>query len=118
MEQQVEGITLLPQISFDEFGKTDLRVAKILAAEAVPKTKKLLKLSLSLGSEKKQVVAGIAEFYKPEELPDKKVILVANLAPAKLRGIKSQGMILAANAPDGLETMLYLFAAPMNTVFR
>ena len=104
MEQKnnVEGIALLPQISFDEFGKTDLRVAKILTAEPVPKTKKLLKLSLSIGTEKKQVVAGIAEFYKPEELPGRKVILVANLAPVKLRGIESQGMILAANAPDGL----------------
>jgi len=97
-----EGITLLPQITFDEFGKTDLRVAKILTAEAVPKTKKLLKLSLDLGTEQKQVVAGIAEFYKPEELPGKKVILVANLAPVKLRGIESQGMILAANSPNGL----------------
>ncbi len=104
MEQKnnVEGITLMPQISFDEFGKTDLRVAKILTAEPVPKTKKLLKLSLSIGTEKKQVVAGIAEFYKPEELPGRKVILVANLVPVKLRGIESQGMILAANAPDGL----------------
>jgi len=97
-----EGITLLPQITFDEFGKTDLRVAKIITAEVVPKTKKLLKLSIDLGSEKKQVVAGIAEFYNPDELPGKKIILVANLAPAKLRGIESQGMILAANAPDGL----------------
>ena len=97
-----EGITFLPQISFDDFCKTDLRVAEIISAEPVPKTKKLMKLSLSLGSEKRQVVAGIAEYYNAEELPGKKVILVANLKPAKLRGIESQGMILAASAPDGL----------------
>jgi len=84
------------RISFDEFGKVDLRVAKIVSAEPVPKAKKLLKLVVDLGEEQRQVVAGIAEAYAPETLVGKKVIFVANLKPATIRGVESQGMILAA----------------------
>jgi methionyl-tRNA synthetase len=84
------------KISFDEFGKVDLRVAKIVSAEPVPKAKKLLKLVVDLGEEQRQVVAGIAEAYAPEQLVGKKVIFVANLKPATIRGVESQGMILAA----------------------
>ncbi|MGZ3429238.1 MAG: methionine--tRNA ligase, partial [Polyangia bacterium] len=76
------------RISFDEFGKVDLRVAKIVAAEAVPKAKKLLKLTVDLGEEQRQVVAGIAEAYAPETLVGKKVIFVANLKPATIRGVE------------------------------
>ncbi|HWE26673.1 MAG TPA: methionine--tRNA ligase, partial [Polyangia bacterium] len=83
-------------ISFDEFGKVDLRVAKIVSAEPVPKAKKLLKLVVDLGEEQRQVVAGIAEAYAPEALVGKRVIFVANLKPATIRGVESQGMILAA----------------------
>ncbi len=84
------------RISFDEFGKVDLRVARIVSAEPVPKAKKLLKLVVDLGEEQRQVVAGIAEAYAPETLVGKKVIFVANLKPATIRGVESQGMILAA----------------------
>ncbi|MGZ3408416.1 MAG: methionine--tRNA ligase subunit beta, partial [Polyangia bacterium] len=94
------------RISFDEFGKVDLRVAKIVAAEPVPKAKKLLKLTGDLGEEQRQVAAGIAEAYAPETLVGKKVIFVANLKPATIRGVESQGMILAA----GGETILGLSA--------
>jgi len=83
-------------ITIDEFAKVKLRVAEVLEAEKVPKADKLLKLTLSLGEEQRTVVAGIAEFYRPEELPGKKVVVVANLKPAKVRGIVSEGMILAA----------------------
>lgn len=75
----------------------DLRVAKILTAEKVKKSRKLIKMTVSLGNEERTVVSGIAEHYKPEELIGKQVIFVANLKPAKLMGIESQGMILAAS---------------------
>jgi methionyl-tRNA synthetase len=84
------------RISFDDFKKIDLRVARVIAAEAVPKAKKLLKLTIDLGDVQRQVVAGIAEAYAPEALVGKKVIFVANLEPATIRGVESQGMILAA----------------------
>ncbi|MGI6776642.1 MAG: methionine--tRNA ligase [Acetivibrionales bacterium] len=91
-------------ISIEEFAKMDLRVAKVLEAEKVENTDKLLKLKLEMGSDVRQVVSGIAQNYPPEELVGKSVILIANLKPVKLRGIESQGMILAAS--DGKEVSL------------
>ena len=87
-------------IGIDKFMEVELRTAEVLECEAVPKAKKLLKLQLDLGYEKRQVVSGIAKFYKPEELVGKKVIVVANLSPAKLCGIESNGMILASGEDD------------------
>jgi methionyl-tRNA synthetase len=87
-------------ISIDEFAKVDLRVGEIKEAEKVEKSKKLLKLKVDIGTEERQVVAGIAEHYTPEQLIGKKILLVANLKPAKLMGIESQGMVLAAGG-DG-----------------
>jgi methionyl-tRNA synthetase len=83
-------------ITIDEFARIDLRVAVVLAAERVPKTEKLLKLDLDLGSEKRNIVAGIAEFYEPEALVGKRIVVVANLKPARIRGVESRGMLLAA----------------------
>lgn len=94
-------------IGFDDFMKVELRTAKVIAAEPVPKAKKLLKLQLDLGYEQRQVVSGIAKFYKPEDLIGRRVAMVANLAPAKLCGIESQGMILAS----GEETIRVVFLA-------
>ena len=91
-----EGVERGDAISIDDFARVELRVAEVVAAEAVPKTDKLLKLSLKVGDEERTVVSGIAGSYKPEDLPGRKVIVVANLKPAKLRGIVSEGMILAA----------------------
>ena len=86
-----------PEISYEDFQRLDLRVGQIVAAEAVPKAKKLLKLEVDIGEPKRrQVVAGIAETYKPEELIGKKVVFLANLKPATIRGVLSEGMILAA----------------------
>jgi len=85
-----------PEISFDDFAKLDLRVGKVVAAEKVEKADKLLKLTVDIGTEKRTVVSGIALQYKPEEVTGKQVTLVANLAPRKMRGIESQGMILMA----------------------
>lgn len=90
------------EIGIDDFAKVELRVAQVLSAEPVPKADKLLKLQLDLGYEKRQVVSGIAKFYKPEELVGRKVICVTNLKPVKLRGETSQGMILAASHGDQL----------------
>ena len=88
-------------ITIDDFERMDLRVAKVVEVQKVEKTDKLLKLTLDLGGESRQVVSGIAEYYAPEELIGKTVILIANLKPVKLRGILSEGMILAAEDKDG-----------------
>ncbi|MEE9910124.1 MAG: methionine--tRNA ligase [Deltaproteobacteria bacterium] len=90
-----------PEIEYDEFGKVDLRVAKILAAEAVPKSNKLVKLRIDIGEER-TIVAGIGKDYKPEELVGKSIIVVANLKPAKLMGVESHGMLLATDGAAGL----------------
>ena len=92
---------LAEEIDIDTFGKTDLRVAKVLECEKVKKSKKLLKLQLDDGMGGRQVVSGIAPWYKPEDLIGKKIVLVANLKPAKLCGVESCGMICAADMPNG-----------------
>ena len=88
-------------ITIDDFIKVDLRVAQILVAERVPKADKLLRLEVDLGYEKRQILAGIAQFYEPEKLVGRKIVIVANLAPRKMRGLESNGMLLAASLPDG-----------------
>ena len=88
--------------------ENELRTAQIIACEPVPKSDKLLKIQLDLGYEKRQVVSGIAKFYKPDELVGKKVIVVANLKPVKLRGVDSYGMILAS----GEEQVRVIFLDP------
>ncbi len=95
-------------IGFEDFMKVELRTAQIIECEPVPKAKKLLKLKVDLGYETRQVVSGIAKFYKPEDLIGKKIILVANLAPAKLCGVESEGMLLAS----GEETVRVIFLDP------
>ena len=94
---EIEGIA---KIGIDDFMKVELRSAQVIDFEAVPKAKKLLKLQLDLGYEKRQVVSGIAKFYKPEDLIGKKIIVVANLNPAKLCGVESNGMILASGEEE------------------
>ncbi|MDM0949311.1 methionine--tRNA ligase [Clostridium perfringens] len=94
------------EITIDDFDKIDLRVVKVLECEPVKKAKKLLKLKVDLGGEERQVISGIAQYYKPEELVGKYVVLVANLKPVKLRGELSQGMILAAAPSDDSELLL------------
>jgi methionyl-tRNA synthetase len=89
------------QITIDDFVKVDLRVAQILVAERVPKADKLLRLEVDLGYEKRQILAGIAQYYEPEKLIGRKIVIVANLAPRKMRGLESNGMLLAASLPDG-----------------
>jgi len=104
-EEQEETAPELPapkeEITFDDFTRMDLRVGTILEAEKVAKTKKLIKLSIDLGFEQRTIVSGIAEYYQPDELPGRKVCVLANLAPRNLRGIESQGMVLLSENPDG-----------------
>ncbi|MGH7312819.1 MAG: methionine--tRNA ligase subunit beta, partial [Candidatus Rokuibacteriota bacterium] len=90
----------------DQFARLDLRVAEVVAAEPVARSKKLLKLTVSLGGEPRTVVAGIAEHYRPEDLVGKKVVIVANLEPARLMGIESQGMLLAGSAEGRLSILI------------
>jgi methionyl-tRNA synthetase len=88
-------------IGIDDFTKVELRVAQILVAERIPKADKLLRLEVDLGYEKRQILAGIAQYYEPEKLIGRKIVIVANLAPRKMRGLESNGMLLAASLPDG-----------------
>ena len=108
---QTETVETGP-IGIEEFQKIHLRVGKVETAEKVPGSEKLLKLTVDIGTEKRQVVAGIAKRYQPEDLIGKKVIVVANLKPAKLMGIESQGMILAAGGKDVLSLATFLEDVP------
>lgn len=94
------------RLSIDEFMKLDLRVAQILAAERVPNSKKLMKLSVDVGTETRTIVAGIAEAYEADALIGRRIAIVANLKPAKLMGIESNGMLLAASADGGRPILL------------
>ncbi len=93
--------TLKQEIQYEDFARLDLRIGTIYEAEKVAKADKLLKLQIDLGSEKRTIVSGIAQHFTPESLLNKQVIVVANLAPRKMRGIESAGMILTAEQPDG-----------------
>jgi methionyl-tRNA synthetase len=99
------------RISIEDFMKVELRTAKVLTAERVEKSKKLLKLSVDVGTEQRTLVAGIAEAYEPEALVGKTVVIVFNLKPAKLMGIESNGMVLAAS-PDGGKPTVVSFDVP------
>jgi methionyl-tRNA synthetase len=94
------------RISIDDFMKVELRVARVLDAEAVPKSKKLVKLKVDVGTEHRTIVAGIAEAYPPDQLVGRTIVIVANLKPAKLMGIESNGMVLAASPEGGLPNLV------------
>jgi methionyl-tRNA synthetase len=101
-QSAAQQVAAEPQkISIDDVIKVDLRVAQILVAERVPKADKLLRLEVDLGYEKRQILAGIAQYYEPEKLVGRKIVIVANLAPRMMRGLESNGMLLAASLPDG-----------------
>ena len=91
----------MPEITFDDFMKVQLRVGEIIACEPVPKSNKLLKETVKFGEEIRTIVSGIAKHYSPEEMVGKKVVFVTNLAPRKICGIESQGMIMAAEDENG-----------------
>ncbi len=115
-EPAIDVAPISDEIAFDDFMKVDLRVAKVLTCEPVPKSKKLLKMEVDIGCEKRQVVSGIAKWYKPEDMIGKSVVFVANLAPAKLCGVESQGMILAADDGDDAKVLFVDGLAPGSTI--
>jgi methionyl-tRNA synthetase len=115
---QAEAPEATPEISIDDFFKVELRVAQVIAAEPVAKADKLLKLQLDLGYEQRQVVSGIAKYYTPDQMVGRKVILVANLKPVKLRGELSQGMILAASQGDQLTLATVADDIPVGSVVK
>ena len=110
--RNVEPVSASERISIDAFMNVELRTAKVLAAEAVPKSKKLIKLQVDLGTEQRTILAGIAEAYQPESLVGKTIVIVANLKPAKLMGIESNGMVLAASPEGGKPVLLTVEAEP------
>lgn len=117
-EAPSEEIVLAPEILIDDFAKIEIRAAKILSAEKVKKSDKLLCLQLDDGMGGRQVVSGIAQYYTPEELVGKKVQLIANLKPVKLRGVDSFGMICAADTPDGVKVIFLDDSIPAGSKIR
>jgi len=105
-EKKIPAIDLKPEIDYEEFAKVDLRVGKIMAAEAVPKSNKLLKLKIDIGEER-TIVAGIGNDYTPAELIGRKIVIVANLKPVKLMGVESYGMLLATDTDKGLTVLTF-----------
>ncbi|MEO6910431.1 MAG: methionine--tRNA ligase subunit beta, partial [Edaphobacter sp.] len=105
-----EASQITPQIAIDDFVKIDLRVAKIIVAERIPKADKLLRLEVDLGYETRQILSGIAEWYTPEELIGRRIVVIANLAPRKMRGLMSHGMLLAASHGEDGKPVLATFA--------
>ncbi len=95
-----------PEIEYDDFAKIELRVVKVIEAETIPKANKLLKLKVDCAGETRQIIAGISQYYKPEDLIGKKVVMLMNLKPRKLMGLESNGMILAANSKDGIAVVI------------
>ena len=118
-EKKAENVATMAEISIEDFMKVELRAAKIVECEKIPKAKKLLKLTLDDGSGKPRTVAsGIAKWYEPEDLIGKTVVVVANLKPAKLCGVESQGMILAADAGEDDVKVVFLENVPAGAKIR
>ena len=97
-----------PRITIDDLAKVQFKVARVLEAEKVEKANKLLKLQIQIGDEKRQIIAGVAQHYSPEDMIGKKIVVVANLQPATIRGIESNGMLLAAEDEDGVLSLVGL----------
>ena len=117
-EAPAEPIELAPEITIDDFAKVEIRVAKVIACEKVKKSDKLLCLQLDDGMGGRQVVSGIAQYYTPEDLIGKKIQLIANLKPVKLRGVESNGMICAADTPDGVKVIFVDDSIPVGSKIR
>jgi len=113
-EVPVQRAPQKPEITFDEFTRMDIRTGTIVEAERVPRTKKLIKMQIDLGFDKRTIVSGIAEYFDPEKLPGQQVAVLANLAPRKIKGIESQGMILLSENPDGSLHFIHPSKAAVN----
>lgn len=108
----------MDKVSFDQFAALELKVGKILSAEKISGSDKLLKLEVSFGDESRQVVSGIALYYKPEELQDKQFVFVTNLEPRKIMGLDSQAMILAADVDGEAVCLIPSREVPVGTKIR
>ena len=117
-KEVAENVTTMEQIGIEDFAKVELKAAKIIACEPVPKAKKLLKLTLNDGSSERTVASGIAKWYKPEDLIGHTVVLVSNLKPAKLCGVESNGMILAADCSEDDVKVLFIDNIPAGAKIR
>jgi methionyl-tRNA synthetase len=106
VQPEVEMESIKPNVSFEDFQNMDLRIAEVLEAQRVPKTKKLLQLKLRIGTEERTVISGIAESYEPEQVVGKQVLYLANLAPREIKGVESAGMILMAENNKGELSLL------------
>ena len=106
------------QISMEDFRKAVLRVGKVIAAERIPKSTKLLKLQVDIGAEQRQIVAGIGTKYTPEEMLGKRIVIVANLKPAKLMGVESQGMVLAAGDQEVTALLTTIEDVPLGSKIK
>ena len=109
-ETKTEGL-----IDIQDFAKVDLRVAQVIEAQKVEGADRLLRLQVDLGTERRQIVAGIALHYQPEELIGKKIVIVANLKPAKIRGVESHGMLLAASGAETVSILTPLKDVPVGS---
>jgi methionyl-tRNA synthetase len=116
-QKEKTAIDLKPEIDYEEFAKVDLRVATVLEAQMVPKSNKLIKMKIDIGEER-TIVAGIGKDYRPEEMIGKKIVIVANLKPAKLMGIESRGMLLATDTDSGLTVLGFDRAAKTGSKIR
>ncbi len=117
-EKAAEEIVLAPEITIDDFAKIEIRAAKVIECEKIKKSDKLLLLRLDDGMGGRQVVSGIAQYYKPEDLIGKKLQIIANLKPIKLRGYESRGMICAADTPDGIKVIFVDDSIPVGSKIR
>ena len=115
-DQEKPYMELRDTATFDDFMKMDLRVGTVLEAEAVPKSKKLIRTVVDLGFEKRQILAGVAQHFEPTDLVGKNVVVVANLAPRKMMGLESQGMILMAEDREGKLSMVSSGSEPGSSV--
>jgi len=100
-------------VSYEDFARLDLRVGRVVEAERVPNSRKLIRLVVDLGGEKRQILAGLAKWYKPEDFLGKLVVVVANLKPKKMAGLESQGMLLAAPCSDESKPALLTVSEPV-----
>ncbi len=105
-------------ITYDEFKKVELKVAKVLSAERIEGSDKLLKLEVSLGEEKRQIIGGIGKIYSPEEITGREIVIVANLEPRKLMGLESQGMLLAADNAGAPALLMPYSEVPPGSVVK
>lgn len=115
--KEVKEEEKIPEISIDDFAKVTLKVGKIISSKKHPDAEKLLVSQIEIGNETRQIVSGIAKYYKPEDIIGKKVIVVTNLKPAKIRGVESNGMVLCASNDDKLE-LIEVNGLPSGSIVR